>query len=733
MNEMLKESFDNFDMHNLFHKIYTNAKTCVLKIYFPDNIVKTIYFSEGNIVFASSNAEKDKLVNILLKYKKINQEQLDTVMRQMDKTISLGRNLVNMGFITHKELIWAVKVQIIGIIHSTVILESGEYSLQEGPLPEGVINLPLNTLKIIFDSLVMFKNREWIAKQINAPDAVYKKTILFEEGKTKLLANEDLRKIADSIDGVKTVNELAGLSNVEDFKTFKLIYALKFLNLIEEKSEEVPPAEDLFEIADEPSENLELAEDFAAKVKGEEFQGEILNENEIDNENKDDEGQGDDVFVEFEIEENSSIEISDSSEGEDESKESEDFEGEKTTEDDEFKLTEADIESVIIDDETPKEKQATEIVEDGETTQQIENAKEVVEEIISEHKDEIVNEVDEQIEDNKTVISGNINEILDEQNEDDKTVIETHDNQDETMDTFEEDEEDDEISDLLPSKDKSSHAILYTLIFILIVVGLGYGYYKYYYSKGILYPGAKIVSSIKKEDSIELNKTPDVTENVVTDINKGLQSDGIDNQKEKTNTEAGEVLPKELAEEVENNRQPEVKGGKLPKEVNDLGNQKQVKDNNKESQGTKAQAVSKLNTRLNTKENIETNTKTNNVTKTDSEASQVASQTVDFSIDNMLLNAKTAFAENPDGYTIRIEIACMEDTVKTAFEKAEEPAKLYLVPKKMSRDTCYIVCYGVFKDYNEAQSELNRLHSIFFEDGNKPFVSPISNLKRYLK
>jgi hypothetical protein len=730
MNEMLKESFDNFDMHNLFHKIYTNAKTCVLKIYFPDNIVKTIYFSEGNIVFASSNAEKDKLVNILLKYKKINQEQLETVMRQMDKTISLGRNLVNMGFITHKELIWAVKVQIIGIIHSTVILESGEYSIQEGPLPEGVINLPLNTLKIIFDSLVMFKNREWIAKQINAPDAVYKKTVLFEEGKTKLLANEELRKIADSIDGKKTVNELAGLSNIEDFKTFKLIYALKFLNLIEEKSEEVPPAEDLFEIADEPSENLELANDFAAKVKGEEenFKSELLEEdNAVNNaENNDIEGKGEDVFVEFEIEENSSIEISESSEEEDDSKESKDFAEEN---DDEFKLTEADIDSVIIDEDNPKEKPSANIIDDGETTQQIENAKEVVEEIIGDKKDENIEDSQEQTVDDKTVISGNIDEVLNGQNDDDKTVIDSQELMTDTGTVEDEDSED--ISDLLPSKDKSSHVLLYTLIFILLVVGLGYGYYKYFYSKGILYPGAKTVSSVKKEDTVQLDKTPDVTENVVTDLKKGLQKDENNNSKEKINT--GDTLPKELEAEIDSDNDNAV-------ESESLSNKNVSTNNTVENKTEKSDKVTKkIDTEANkAKETSGESTKHQTTKEAENIATKKAEtiyteKSADFSIEAMLSNARNAFSDNPEGYTIRIEIACMEDTVKTAFEKAEEPDKLYLVPKKMSRGTCYIVCYGVFEDYSKAVSELNRLHSIFFEDGNKPFVSPVSQLKKYLK
>jgi len=710
MNEMLKESFDNFSMHNLFHKIYTNAKTCVLKIYFPENIVKTVYFSEGNIVFASSNAEKDKLVNILLKYKKINNEQLEIVMKQMDKTISLGRNLVNMGFITHKELIWAVKVQIVGIIHSIIIYENGEYSKIDGPLPDGVINLPLNTLKIIFDSLVMFKNREWIVKQINAPDAIYKKTILYEEGKSKLLSNEELQKIADSINGEKSVNEIAGLSNVEDFKTFKLIYALKFLNLIEEKIEDVPITENLFNIEDEPDENIEFAKNFSAKVRDDEPQEEIK---EIEDEKDigDGKGQAEDVFIEFDIEENSSIEISESEEEKHSDQDSDDsdvFE-DINDEKDEIKLTEEDLDSVIIDD---ADKTVLDIKNDKEATQQIENAEEIVSSLSGDFEDDETEfDNDNENDADKTLLTSQIDGLIKEE--------EGMKENSELEDEIEEDAD-----DLIPKKDKTSHGLLYTLIFILIVVGAGYVYYKFYYSKGIIIPGSSTVNNLKTDDSVTVEKETDITENEVSNLNinetenndspiveskeskepEEIMEESIDNKQQ--GSEELIVTPVN-DENVENKLSVEQKQGKKPIKADAI---KETKPN-------------KVTTNIITKNKVIVPEQKNN---------RVGRETVtpvEFSIKNMLSKTVEKFNGNKSGYTIRIEIACLEETIQTAFEKAEQKEKLFLVEKRLKRGTCYIVCYGIFDSFNEAASELNRLHSVFFEGGNQPFVSPVKQFK----
>jgi len=268
MTDGKRSYFDNYHMHHLFYDIYSNARTGVLKVYFPDDVVKTVYFTEGNTIYASSNGEKDKLVNILIKYKKLSKEQLETALRQMNKSISLGRNLVNMGFITHKELIWAVKVQVIGIMHSIITLHEGESQFTEGPLPDGVINLPLNTMKVLFDSLLMFQDREWIADQVHQPDSVFKKTVLFEEGKSRLITNDDLMELAESIDGKLTTSQLAAMTTLEDFKVFKLLYALRFLNLIEERitDDQMPSPDNVFEIEDEPDEDLVLAAESFAQL-----------------------------------------------------------------------------------------------------------------------------------------------------------------------------------------------------------------------------------------------------------------------------------------------------------------------------------------------------------------------------------------------------------------------------------------------------------------------------------
>ena len=272
--------FDNYKMQEIFYEFYTSGKTGVIKVFFSQNIVKTVYFSEGNIVFATSNSEKDKLTNILIKNKKITREQLNMALKQMDKSISLGRNLVNMGLITHKELVWAVKIQVLSIVYSILMLKEGEYSVIEGFLPEGIIKLPFNTLKILFDSLILFKDKEWISQHIKG-EMVFQKAPYFDEYIQKIQMDSNFKKIIDLIDGEKSVEAICGMVDIEDFKIYKLFYALSFLKLIEEKSEEadleIAVEEDIYEVKGDDEENIEMVEELIGEEEKEnvdiEFEG----------------------------------------------------------------------------------------------------------------------------------------------------------------------------------------------------------------------------------------------------------------------------------------------------------------------------------------------------------------------------------------------------------------------------------------------------------------------------
>ncbi len=666
-------NFDDYKIQDVFYQFYTSGKTGVIKVFFPLNIVKTVYFSEGNIVFATSNSEKDKLTNILIKNKKITKEQLNMALKQMDKSISLGRNLVNMGLITHKELVWAVKIQVLSIVYSILMLKEGEYSVVEGFLPEGIIKLPFNTLKILFDSLLLFKDKDWISEQI-LPDMVFVKTNFFDEYKEKILPDSSYEKIYDLIDGSRTVSEITEMVDIEDFKVYKLFYALKFLKLIEEKVEGIAS----FEIDEEET---GVEEESMYEVKGDDTENIKMVEELIGAEDK-----TKDVAIEFEggVSEHSAFE--------------EDLESQFNT-DEQVSGDDKEMGSIVLDESDFEEESKDEEAEDFKETvardkseyleqlqKELEEESSIVEEIEQDNfKLEFEEEKEEQTE--KTVPVSSPYETA---RQEIKPEFSTPGMVDENEDSFVVEEE-------YVKTEKSSMGLYITLILILFIVALGYLGYNYYSeSKAKTKSGytrpEKTVKTVKKSNDIT---TEDITLNKIEEKldGKTVTESQVPEEEAKVDSSTKEIQTTETTNKEDNSLEATVTYEAVPVYENE--------------------------------------TKSGNVSSSkESEKVAVSSGVDRESYNEFILNSKNILIANPESYTIQLELACQKETLDRAIELLREKDMIFFIPTKFRGNTCFIICYGIYNTMDEAKVAMEALDAEFFKD-NTPLIKQASKFNKF--
>ena len=69
-------------------------------------VIKVVYFQNGTIAFASSNEKADRLTEVLKRAGKLTPEQVEDAQSRLKPNISLGKTLVELGYISARDLLW---------------------------------------------------------------------------------------------------------------------------------------------------------------------------------------------------------------------------------------------------------------------------------------------------------------------------------------------------------------------------------------------------------------------------------------------------------------------------------------------------------------------------------------------------------------------------------------------------------------------------------------------------
>lgn len=197
-----------------------------------DGIIKIIYFKGGDVLSASTNDRSDSVDEILMRAGKVSREHVKQALTKRKENETLGDTLLNLGFITRKELSWARRVQVVGVIRSIGEWTAGQYTIVADYLPkrdEGTI-FPLP--QIIVEMVVTDQDRPKFERLLDSGSLVFSKVPGFAEAYGKLGLNEEADAIVAQVDGTRTASEVAAESHQDAFNAYKLMHALSLLQLL---------------------------------------------------------------------------------------------------------------------------------------------------------------------------------------------------------------------------------------------------------------------------------------------------------------------------------------------------------------------------------------------------------------------------------------------------------------------------------------------------------------------
>jgi septal ring-binding cell division protein DamX len=197
-----------------------------------DGIIKIVYFKSGDVLSASTNDRTDAVDEILLRANKVTREHVKQALAKRKESETLGDALLGLGFITRKELTWARRVQVIGILRSIIGWKSGSYTIVEDYLPKREEGTLFPLAQIIVELVVTDTDRTKSEQAMESGNAIFEKSPDFDDAFRRLGLNEDAEQIVAKIDGNNTAADVAAQSGKDIFNVYKLLEALRLLKLV---------------------------------------------------------------------------------------------------------------------------------------------------------------------------------------------------------------------------------------------------------------------------------------------------------------------------------------------------------------------------------------------------------------------------------------------------------------------------------------------------------------------
>lgn len=216
----------------------------------------TVYFSEGNIVYATSTQKELRLGYFLINKEIITPDQHEMCMEiSKARKSPLGKILLEKGYLTSVELKQIIAEQIEQIIFSLLLWEKGGFEFKESDTPhKGVDISPIDIHSLIDEASQRIEEMTVLLKQIPNDQLVFKMAdVVKDDGEIKLNAGE--WRILALVNGERTVRQLIKDSGFEEYEVYKVLSSLLATGHIVEsdrKNDAFKTTSDLKEAAGKP-------------------------------------------------------------------------------------------------------------------------------------------------------------------------------------------------------------------------------------------------------------------------------------------------------------------------------------------------------------------------------------------------------------------------------------------------------------------------------------------------
>lgn len=219
---------------DLIRSIVRSGETAVMTL---DAIGRsdTIYFYEGRIVSAVSTDPDVGLAETLLKSGELNIQQYENAMERVVVARRIGGLLVELGYLKPEDLTRAIERQASAIVLNAMRYRTGSYTIEfTSTMPEGVVALPLATERLILDGVRAIDYWSLITRGVGRLERMLETVPGIDTRTFQLELTDEETHVISLLSDAQSVEQLCARSYLSDFQTFRTIWGLLAVNLIQD-------------------------------------------------------------------------------------------------------------------------------------------------------------------------------------------------------------------------------------------------------------------------------------------------------------------------------------------------------------------------------------------------------------------------------------------------------------------------------------------------------------------
>jgi hypothetical protein len=183
---------------------------------------RTLYFREGQVVFASSSDVADRLGAVLWRQGIVPQEELDRCAKLIRAGRPLGQILVDERILTSGQLYEAITIQVKEIVLASCLEQEGEFAFIEGPFDEtNTVKLDERTRDLLLQGMKRIDEVEQLTAQVGGRGAILVRGEADAEG----IGGAE-GKLIELADGRRTLAEVASESGLGLYEAARLTVPL---------------------------------------------------------------------------------------------------------------------------------------------------------------------------------------------------------------------------------------------------------------------------------------------------------------------------------------------------------------------------------------------------------------------------------------------------------------------------------------------------------------------------